>query len=118
MVLGFSTVSCVQRHTEAQALSVSLQDMIRNATPNSAVILTCQAIGSAFLTSKVSTPEARSKRRAAYGRALTTTNAALQDPSLQTEDHTLAAVWLLGIYEVIGVFPLSTSPITNKGSDA
>lgn len=102
MVLGFSTIRAAQRHTETETngLSFWLQDVMRDATPDSAVVLTCQAIGSAFLTSKVGTADARSKRRAAYGQALTATNAALQDPALQTEDHTLAAVWLLGIYEV------------------
>lgn len=101
MVLGFSALRSAQRHTETKGLPISLQDMIRDATPDSAVILTCQAVGSAFLTSKISTAEARSNRRTAYGRALTATNSALQDPILQTDDHTLAAVWLLGIYEVM-----------------
>ncbi|KEF59624.1 uncharacterized protein A1O9_04470 [Exophiala aquamarina CBS 119918] len=121
MVLGFSTVSCAQRHPDIKGLLVPLQDMIRDATPDSAVILTCQAIGNAFLTSKVSSVEAWSKRRAAYGRALTATNAALQDPILQVEDQTLAAVWLLGIYELIaspagGSPPIGYAP-QNHGSE-
>jgi hypothetical protein len=100
MTLGFSNFSCRPRHEETVGMFIPMRRMIAEAAPDSAFILCCQAVGNAFLTSKVATVEARSRRAAAYGRALTATNAALQDSTVQLHNQTLAAVWLLGIYEV------------------
>jgi hypothetical protein len=100
LMLAFSNICCPPRHTLTQGLLISLPQMISKATPDSAIVLTCRAIGNAFLTCKVDTVEARSKRAATYGQALTATNAALEDPRLQIQDETLASVWLLSLYEV------------------
>ncbi|KIW67189.1 hypothetical protein, variant [Phialophora macrospora] len=86
--------------------------MISTAAPDSAIVLTCRAIGNAFLTCKVDTAEARSKRAATYGEALTAINVALEDPRLQILDDTLASVWLLSQYELI----VSSGHATHTGN--
>lgn len=48
----------------------------------------------------MSSSQGLSMQAKTYGQALTATNAALQDPSLQTKDETLACIWLLSLYEV------------------
>ena len=80
---------------------MSLPEMISTAGPDSAIMLVCRAVGNAFLTCKVGTAEAQSKRATTYGLALTATNAALEDPVLQVQDETLASVFLLSLYELI-----------------
>ncbi|EXJ71797.1 uncharacterized protein A1O5_05607 [Cladophialophora psammophila CBS 110553] len=75
--------------------------MLSDAGEDSSIALACRAIGHAFLTSKVDTPETRSKRAVTYGQALKATNMALEDPLMQSQDETLASVWLLSLYELI-----------------
>ena len=77
-----------------------LPEMISKTEENSPVVLTCRAIGQAFITRRIRTAEAQSKRAMAYGQALASTNAALRDPHWQTRDETLTCVWLLSLYEV------------------
>ncbi len=100
LLLAFSNICCPQRHAAPQGLVMSLPEMISNAAADSAIVLVCRAIGNAFLTCKVGTAEAQSKRATTYGLALTATNAALEDPVLQVQDETLASVFLLSVYEV------------------
>lgn len=69
---------------------------------NSGLILTCQAISYAFIANQSGTPESKSRRSLAYGQALQTTNAALNDHVLRVKDETLLSVWLLSLYEVTG----------------
>ena len=87
----------------SQGVLISLPQMISVAKDDSSILLVCRAVGTAFLTCRVDTAEARSKRASTYGRALSATNAALQDPVLQVQDETLASIWLLSLYEVRGV---------------
>lgn len=88
-----------QQRTELSFLAF-LPDMVAELGRESPVGLACQAISWAFLASRTKTPEATSKRAMSYGQALTSTNAALREPFLQTRDDTLASVWLLSLYEV------------------
>lgn len=69
---------------------------------NSGLILTCRAISYAFIANQYGTPESKSRRSLAYGQALKTTNAALNDHVLRVKDETLVSVWLLSLYEVTG----------------
>lgn len=46
------------------------------------------------------TPNAYCRLSASYGRALRAVNASLSNPSVSSKDTTLAAVWVLGNYEV------------------
>ncbi|KIW13180.1 hypothetical protein PV08_08367 [Exophiala spinifera] len=68
---------------------------------DSPVGLVFQAISYAFRCTGTDDPLAMSKRAMIYGRGLTATNAALREPSLQTRDETVTAVWLLSLYELI-----------------
>jgi hypothetical protein len=98
--LALSNICSNQRYGAPQGVLISLPQMISKAADDSAIVLVCRAIGNAFLTCRVDTAEARSKRATTYGRALSATNAALKDPLLQIQDETLASVWLLSLYEV------------------
>ncbi|KIX08156.1 uncharacterized protein Z518_02812 [Rhinocladiella mackenziei CBS 650.93] len=89
-----------------------LPEMIARSGEESSVALTCRAIAQAFITNQLRTPEAQSQRGIAYGKALTSTNAVLRDPALQTQDETLTCVWLLSLYELIVG---SSSPTQNVG---
>jgi hypothetical protein len=82
-----------------------LPDMVAASRPDSPVGLAVQAISCAFSTTRTSDPEARTRRAITYGKALTSTNAALRDQSLQTRDDTVTSVWLLSLYEVNAPFP-------------
>ncbi|OAL20025.1 hypothetical protein AYO22_09175 [Fonsecaea multimorphosa] len=99
--LAFSNMTCPQKHQITTGLIDTnfLSSMVSEAGQDSPIVLACRAIGHAFLTSKVDTPETRSKRAATYGQALEATNMALEDPIMQTQDETLASVWLLSLYE-------------------
>ncbi|KIX94444.1 uncharacterized protein Z520_09830 [Fonsecaea multimorphosa CBS 102226] len=117
--LAFSNMTCPQKHQITTGLIDTnfLSSMVSEAGQDSPIVLACRAIGHAFLTSKVDTPETRSKRAATYGQALEATNMALEDPIMQTQDETLASVWLLSLYELIvspgkGHQPLDFSPNT------
>jgi hypothetical protein len=98
--LALGNICCPQKYGAPQGLMVCLPKMIASARDDSAVVLVCRAIGHALLFKKVETTEARSRRAASYGQALTATNTALKDPTLQMQDETLASVWLLSLYEV------------------
>ncbi|KAK5193215.1 hypothetical protein LTR99_006765 [Exophiala xenobiotica] len=78
-----------------------LPDMVAASRPDSPVGLAVQAISCAFSTTRTSDPQARTRRAITYGKALTSTNAALRDQSLQTRDDTVTSVWLLSLYELI-----------------
>jgi hypothetical protein len=54
----------------------------------------------ANLAGKVDSLSLRQSAGADYGRALQLTNAALRDPATAVQDETLAAICLLGLYEV------------------
>lgn len=100
MSLAFSNFCTTPRHDTTLGFLVSLPEIIYKSAEDSAIVLSCRAIGNAFLTCQTGTPEAQSKRAGAYGKALAATNAALKDSALQTQDETLASVWLLSLYEV------------------
>ncbi|OAP60830.1 hypothetical protein AYL99_05832 [Fonsecaea erecta] len=101
--LAFSNIICPQKHKGTLGLldTSFLAIMISEAGRDAPVVLACRAIGHAFLTSNVDTPETRSKRATTYGQALEATNLALEDPIAQTQDETLASVWLLSLYELV-----------------
>jgi len=98
--LCLSNLCSAARHSKPHGFLGFLPEMISKAGENSPVLLACRAIAQAFLTSKVSTAKAKAQRALVYGEALTATNAAIQDPALQTQDETLTCVWLLSMYEV------------------
>ncbi|KAH0844674.1 hypothetical protein FOPE_09743 [Fonsecaea pedrosoi] len=100
--LAFSNLIGPQRHSATSELvDINfLSGMVSEAGQDSSIVLACRAIGHAFLTRNIDTPETRSKRAATYGQALKATNMALEHPVLQTQDETLASVWLLSLYEV------------------
>ncbi|KIW85808.1 hypothetical protein Z517_01200 [Fonsecaea pedrosoi CBS 271.37] len=115
--LAFSNIIGPQRHSATSELvDINfLSGMVSEAGQDSSIVLACRAIGHAFLTRNIDTPETRSKRAATYGQALKATNMALEHPVLQTQDETLASVWLLSLYELIvspgqGRQPLDKSP--------
>jgi hypothetical protein len=51
--------------------------------------------------------------RTHYGKALRSTNQALQDPSEGIRDGTLTAIWLLGVHEVY----CSVDTLTSNAQD-
>lgn len=76
--------------------------VIKAATSNEnpGLIQACRAISYAFIVNESGTPELRSRRSLAYGQALKTTNAALNNNELRVRDETLVSIWLLSVYEV------------------
>lgn len=72
-----------------------------NSTEESGLVSTCRAIAYAFIANDYGTPESRSRRSLAYGKALQITNAALDDTIARVKDETLVSIWLLSMYEVI-----------------
>ncbi len=102
--LFFNTLMPRLQRNMAFGLLGFLPDMVAAARPDSPVGLAVQAISCAFHTTRTSDPEARTRRSITYGKALTSTNAALRDQSLQTRDDTVTSVWLLSLYEVNAPF--------------
>lgn len=100
MSLAFSTICTAPRHDTTTGFLIYLPEIIQRSAEDSAIVLSCRAIGTAFLTCQIATTEAQSKRAGAYGKALAATNAALKDSAVQTRDETLASIWLLSLYEV------------------
>jgi hypothetical protein len=96
--------SRVNPQTSIGFLSFLPSMIINEAASNedSGLILTCRAISYAFIANQSGTPESKSRRSLAYGQALKTTNAALNDDVLRVKDETLVSVWLLSLYEVLG----------------
>ena len=79
-----------------------LPDLYREATEDSCLYLTTKA---AFLTYMARrNPHAFSAKAAgkAYGRALSSVNASLRDPSTYLRDDTIAAIWLQGV-NIVGL---------------
>ncbi|KAI1616928.1 hypothetical protein EDD36DRAFT_149315 [Exophiala viscosa] len=101
-MMPFCFDNLMQRRPQTQLYFLGfLPDMVVELGRDSPVGLACQAISWAFLTNRTRAPEAVSKRTMTYGQALTMTNVALRDPSLQARDDTLASVWLLSLYELL-----------------
>jgi hypothetical protein len=65
-----------------------------------ALTASIHAVGLAALANIHRSSQVMLEAREEYGCALVATNAALQDPSRRSADSTLAAVVLLGMYEV------------------
>jgi len=84
-----------------------------NSNENLGLIQACRAISYAFIVNEYGTPELRSRRSLAYGEALKTTNAALNDKDLRVRDETLVSIWLLSVYEVICSAIISPSKYFN-----
>lgn len=79
-----------------------LLPMMKNEPPDSHLAIAFSAVAMASLANR---PNTRSKRLwneavFRYSKALKVTNLALQDPAQQKSDQTLAAVLMLGFYEV------------------
>jgi hypothetical protein len=83
-----------------------LPTLIDQASEDSCLKLAIKAFAGAYASNQRGDSSIDHKAALAYGRALKSTNKALQDPQQQTQDSTLLTVWLLSVYEVSG----STTP--------
>lgn len=92
----------VNNHAAVGFLSFLPSMVTKAASSNeeSGLVFTCHAISYAFIANDYRTPEARSRRSLAYGKALQVTNAALDDTIARVKDETLVSIWLLSMYEV------------------
>lgn len=74
--------------------------IISSTQEGSSVYAVCNAIACAYLASAERTTAAIANRTRAYVTALTTVNAALDDPVQYKKDSTLLAIWMFVVYEV------------------
>lgn len=74
--------------------------IISSTQEGSSVYAVCNAIACAYLASAERTTAAIANRTRAYVTALTTVNAALDDPVRYKKDSTLLAIWMFVVYEV------------------
>ncbi|KAJ5496940.1 hypothetical protein N7463_008927 [Penicillium fimorum] len=90
--------------------SVSLMDIsmfatipriISSAQEGSPIYATCNAIACAYLATTMGSTDAIANKTRAYGVALRTVNAALDDPVQCNNDNTLLAVWMFVVYELL-----------------
>lgn len=70
-------------------------------SPNHALRTAIEATGMAGISNRFYAPDMAAKSKVQYGRALAATKQALYNPVKSIEDSTLAAVILLGFFEVI-----------------
>jgi hypothetical protein len=103
MALFMSRVCARVNNQTAVGFLAFLPSMVTKAASSneeSGLVFTCHAISYAFIANAYRTPEARSRRSLAYGKALQITNAALDDTIARVKDETLVSIWLLSMYEV------------------
>src|SRR5262249_17432019 len=74
--------------------------LLRESIPHSALPTATAAVGLASLSNTKNSPEWSSMAQSLYGKAIRKVHAAVADPVLQPSDQTLAAIMLLGFYEV------------------
>lgn len=81
-----------------------LPGLYNNAPDGSALSCILSALGLASLSISMQRPEVIPKAHAKYAQALTAVNAALRNPILAKDDHTLLVVMLLGLYEEVSAY--------------
>jgi hypothetical protein len=77
-----------------------LPDLYQHAYEDSCLTLATNAVARAYLTNQVQSEADTRGQVQVYGKALRSTNLALQDSYESIQDATLMAIWLLGIHEV------------------
>lgn len=86
------------------SMFATIPRIISASQEGSPVYAVCDAIASAYLSSTTGTTAAMANRTRAYGNALRTVNAALNDPVQCKNDSTLLAVWMFVVYEVGAIY--------------
>ena len=81
-----------------------LPDLYRQTYEKSCLLLATNAVARAYLTNQTHSAVCLNDQAQVYGKALRSTNQALQDQFEGIQDATVVAVWLLGIHEVSGTF--------------
>ena len=79
-----------------------LPDLYRESSDSSCLYSATNAIAEAYITNLSHAIRDKKELMQTHGRALRSMNAALEDPLERAKDSTIIAVWLLGIYEVLG----------------
>jgi len=81
-----------------------LPDLYRYAGEDSCLTLATDAFAQAYLSNQTISPPNFKDRAHVYGKALRSTNQALEDPFEATKDTTVIAIFLLGVREVSSSF--------------
>ncbi|OQE44744.1 hypothetical protein PENCOP_c002G05541 [Penicillium coprophilum] len=83
------------------SMFATIPRMISSTQEGSPIYATCDAIACAYLASTTGSTAAIANRTRAYGIALRTVNAALDDPIQCKNDSTLLAIWMFVVYELL-----------------
>lgn len=81
-----------------------IQTYLENRPDNKLRVIV-QAVGMAAMSNVLNAPDVAMQAKERYCRALQITNSALRDPSQVATDCTLMSILLLGLYEVLELFP-------------
>lgn len=82
------------------SMFATIPRIVSSTYEGSSVFAVCDAIACAYLATTTRTTAATVNRARAYGTALRTVNAALNDPVECKNDSTLLAIWMFVVYEV------------------
>lgn len=99
LVLDKFTVDLVDSRMDS-SMFATIPRIISSTNEGSSVYAVCNAIACAYLATTTGTRAATVNTARAYGLALRTVNAALNDPVECKSDSTLLAIWMFVVYEV------------------
>lgn len=99
LVLDKFTVDLVDTRIDS-SMFATIPRIISSTNEGSPVYSVCNAVACAYLATTTGATAATVNRAKAYGTALKTVSAALNDPVECKSDSTLLAIWMFVVYEV------------------